>query len=291
MRLIIVLFLLIATQTFFAQSNRQKPKVSYAKGTLFGYWGYNRSVYTKSDIRFVGSGYDFTLKGSSAHDNQAPFTVEDYFSPDRITVPQFNTRIGYYIKNHWAVSFGYDHMKYLFNDKNQVKLNGTINPGVDPVTNWSGNYEDEDVVTNRSDFHYENSNGLNYLRFELTRTDQWFSSDPENKFAISTNLGVGAGGILSFNDFNFAGKKDMVTISLSGYAVSAHTGLRFEFFRNIFLQTNFSGGFMHQVRVKTRPDDGSAYAQQMYGYAEFDVVLGFLFYIKPVNDCNTCPHW
>lgn len=273
----------------FSQRKKTKTKNSYAKGTLFGYWGYNRSFYTKSNIRFVGNGYDFEMKGAVAKDNPST-EFSKYVNFNTITVPQFNGRLGYYFKDHWAISFGYDHMKYIFADNNHVNIYGNISPGVDTVTNLSGNYDGQEFVTNRNTFHYENSNGLNYLRFELTRTDQWYATRSK-WFAFSTNIGIGAGGLLSFNDFTFAGRKDMVTISMSGYGASAHLGARFEFFKHVFIQGNLSGGMMHQVKVKTRPNDPSAYARQFYGYGEMDVVIGFLFYIRPTNNCNSCPHW
>ena len=50
-----------------AQSRRKA--YSFEKGNFFGYWGYNRAFYTKSDIYFIGSGYDFHLDGSVAKDN------------------------------------------------------------------------------------------------------------------------------------------------------------------------------------------------------------------------------
>lgn len=289
MKVVLILFSFLLVAPSFGQ--KKKSKNSYARGTLFGYWGYNRSFYSKSTMRFVGNGYDFEMKGVKAYDNPSS-DISTYYNPNTITVPQFNGRIGYYFRDHWALSFGYDHMKYIFADGNQVKLSGTIDPGVDLATNLSGTYENEDFVTDRNTFHYENSNGLNYLRFELTRTDQWYATKSK-WFAFSTNLGIGVGGLLSYNDFNFAGRKDMVTISMSGYAASAHVGARFEFFKHVFLQANLSGGMMHQVKVKTRPSsyDPSAYARQFYGYGELDVVIGFLIYIRPTNDCNSCPHW
>lgn len=289
MRILIFFLALAMVSPVFGQRKKSKTKNSYAKGTLFGYWGYNRTFYTKSDIRFVGSGYDFELKDAVAKDNQSR-EIGKYFNINTLTVPQFNGRIGYYYKDHWAISFGYDHMKYVFADNNRVRIFGNVNSGIDTVTNLSGNYDGEEFVTNRNTFHYENSNGLNYLRLELTRTDQWYATRSK-WFAFSTNIGLGAGGLLSFNDFTFAGRKDMVTISMSGYGASAHLGARFEFFKHVFLQANLSGGLMHQVKVKTRPNDPSAYARQIYGYGEMDMVIGFLFYIRPTNNCNSCPHW
>src|SRR5690606_12723006 len=121
-------------------------------------------------------------------------------------------------------SFGYDHMKYIFSDRNHVLLDGTINPGIS--NEWSGTYVNELVVTDRDKFHYENSNGLNYLRLEFMRSDMLFRAK-NKKFAVTWNNSIGAGTILSFNDFTFAQQKDMVTVSMSGYGFSAHTSLRF----------------------------------------------------------------
>lgn len=287
MRIILLLLLMAASLNVNAQYKKKPKKVSYGKGTLFGYWGYNRSAYTKSNLRLVGQGYDFTLKKATAHDNQS-HRIGEYVDLGNITVPQFNGRIGYYFKNHYALSFGYDHMKYIFDDGNQVFLNGHIDPGIDTI--WSGDYNNQPVTTNREHFHYENSNGLNYLHFELMRSDMLYRTK-NTRFAISTNFGIGLGGLLSFNDFTFAQRKDMVTISLSGYAASAHVGLRFEFFNHVFLQAEGSGGFMHQVRVRTRPNDLSAYATQKYGYVMGHLTAGFFLYLKPTNSCNDCPHW
>lgn len=289
-RFIVIASLFLLPLSGAAQS-RKKQKVSHAKGTLFGYWGYNRSGYTKSDLRFQGPGYDFTLSGAVAHDNPSTVTADAYLNPRNITVPQFNARIGYYFAHHWAFSMGYDHMKYIFKDGNEVLLSGTIAPGVDPETNWSGIYNAQPVTTNREQFHYENSNGLNYLRLELTRTDLLYAAGSKDQFGISSNLGVSAGSLLSFNDFTFAGQKNTATVSMSGYGLSAHAGLRFEFFKHVFLGTNISGGFHHQLKVRTRQNDPTSFARQKYGYYEYNAVIGFLFYIRPTNACDSCPVW
>lgn len=292
MKHILILTLLVLPFAGLSQKKykRKKQKISHAQGTLFGYWGYNRSGYTKSNIRFVGPGYDFTLGEAVAKDNPST-EANKYFSFQNITIPQFNARVGYYFRHHWAISFGYDHMKYIFIDQNRVKLSGTLDPGVDTETNWSGVYNGEEVVTNREQFHYENSDGLNYLRLELTRTDMLLALGDKDQFAISSNLGVSAGGLLSFNDFTFGGRKDMRTISLSGYGLSLHAGLRFEFFRHVFLQASLGGGLHHQLKVRTRPNDASAYARHAYGYMEGNVTLGFLLYVRPTNSCDSCPVW
>lgn len=289
MKNLIVLILIVIP--FISEGQKSKPKVSYAKGTVYGYWGYNRSAYTKSNLRFVGPDYDFTFTKVQAADNPST-DIRQYVNASTITVPQFNARIGYYFKDHWAISLGYDHLKYILKDGNQVKIYGHIEPGVDTVTNLSGDYDGQDFTTDRNTFHYENSNGLNYIRAELTRTDQWLTFGKNKWFGFSTNLGFSAGALLTFNDFRFAGNDDRVTISLSGYGLSLNTGLRFEFFKHVFLQTNFNGGFHHLVKVKSRPDPAKQYyIKQKYGFIEGNVVLGFMFYIRTKNACDSCPVW
>ena len=269
----------------------QKTKHSSAKGTFYAYWGYNRSAYSKSDITFVGPGYSFKMKGSSAHDNQSPFSFKTYFNLAKLSVPQFNARVGYNFKNHWAVSLGYDHLKYIFADNNNVLLSGNITPGIDDVTGWSGVYNQQPITTNKNTFHYENSNGLNYIRLQFSRIDQILRFGANKWFALSTSAGAGVGALLSITDFDFAGQKDKKITSLSGVGISTHAGLRFEFFKHFFIQPNVRAGFMYQSKVRTRREDIGAYATHHFGYVEANVSIGGLFYIRPVNGCDKCPQW
>ena len=95
----------------------------------------------------------------------------------------------------------------------------------------------------------------------------------------------------SFNDFSFAGQKSMETVSLSGLGLSAHLGLRAEFFKHVFIAGNISGGLIHQYRVKTRPNDYDSHAKQTFLFGERDIVVGALFYLKSKDKCNSCPNW
>jgi len=288
---LLCVFLIVFSFGAEAQYKRMKKKESDSRGTLFGYWGYHRSAYTNSDIRFVGPGYDFTLANAKGHDEQAILSTNNYLKPSNLTVPQFNVRLGYYFKDHWAISLGYDHMKYIFADENEVFLSGLIDPGVDEFTNWSGTYNAEPIVTNRKLFHYENSDGMNFIRLELTRTDTWIRLGDRDQFKLSSNVGLSLGGVLSRNDFKFAGAETKRTTSMSGIGTALHLSPRFEFFRHVFIQPGFSTGFIRQGKVQTRPNNASSYAQQSLGYVEFNTVIGFLLYIRPTNACDSCPVW
>ena len=286
MKTLIVLSFLIFLP--FLGASQKTSKDSQAKRAMFVYWGYNRSFYTDSKISFFGPGYDFSLAGVQATDRPSPEFIT-YVDPSTLTVPQFNARIGFNFKKKWALSFGYDHMKYVIVHGPTYLLSGRINPLIDPISNWSGDYNAEPVTTNESTLHYENTNGMNYIRAEISHIDKLVRAS--NAFAIYSVSGLGAGLVLNYNDFTFAGEKSMTTLSMSGVGASAHLGIRFEFFRHFFLQANNSVGFLYQHRVKTRGNDPYAYARQSLGYFQSDIVLGGIFYLRPKDDCNTCPNW
>ena len=75
----IIIFLLGPFLLNAQRVNRPKPKKSYAKGAIFAHWGYNRSYYSKSDINFIGSGYNFTVGGCQGEDRPEPFSFGGSF--------------------------------------------------------------------------------------------------------------------------------------------------------------------------------------------------------------------
>ena len=69
-RLFVLLLLAIIAVPANAQVRKHQRKRSTNAGTLFFYWGYNRTAYTKSNIHFIGPDYDFVMKGVKATDRQ-----------------------------------------------------------------------------------------------------------------------------------------------------------------------------------------------------------------------------
>ena len=74
------------------------PPKPHLKGRWFLYWGYNRAQFTKSNIHFSGPDYDFILHDVVATDEPKGLTLKNYFTPKRIWLPQYNYRIGYFLK-------------------------------------------------------------------------------------------------------------------------------------------------------------------------------------------------
>ena len=254
--------------------NKPKPKNSYAQGAIFVHWGYNRNFYSKSDINFAGAGYNFTLHGCQAEDRPEKFSFDTYIK--NLTVPQFNFRIGYVYKHHWAISLGYDHMKYVLKDNLPYTLSGQIDSGLDEVTNWSGSYVYEPVTTQEETFHYENTNGLNYIHAQVTRIDQWIREKKSGWFGFSSLLGFGAGTILSISDFTFAGQKSMQTTSMSGFGASGHVDLRFEFFKHFYIQADYKIGYINMPNIKTSLSTVDSASQSFY-FFQNNLLIGGKF--------------
>lgn len=281
----IVLLFLCVSQLQAQRLFNSSKKISNARGTFFMNWGYQRSFYTKSDIEFNNSDYKFTLRNVTATDEPTK-NAGDYLRLNEFFNPQYSVRAGYYYMNKYALTFGMDHMKYVLTDGNQVLLDGEIDSSLHTI--WAGDYKNEVVVTNRNDFHYQNV-GLNFIRLELLRTDKLYQS--KNKvFALSSNLSLGFGAIVS-NATLLLRPKTTVTRSLSGYGLSASAGLRLEFFRNFYIQSQISGGSINQTNLKTESADKKAYIKQQFWYGQSQVCIGFFHYFKPGNACSDCPVW
>jgi hypothetical protein len=291
--LFFALTFLISSSLF---SQMKKRKVSNEKGTIFISWGYNRSAYTKSDLKLQGQGYNFNMQYSKARDHQSPLNSGDY-SLTKLSVPQYNFKIGYYYKQKWSISLGVDHMKYIFSDNNKVVVTGNLSYQSKYVSLGNNiNYGSapillKNITTDRDVFHYENSKGLNYIHGELGLSEKLFVADKKGDFIVSSNVGLGAGLLLSYTNLLFDGVQNETTKSLSGYGLSTFAGLRFEFFKSVYLYSNFSVGFLHKIHEKTSMVDAVAYASQHFGYSQIEAGLGLLLFKKPKKECDDCPVW
>ncbi len=115
------------------------------KGKFFISWGGNRGAFSKSDIRFKGDDYDFTIKDATAKDKPKGWHV-DYINPTRMTIPQTNFKLGYFISDHYTVSFGVDHMKYVMNRNRNRTVDGYINlPDSEAGRIYNGDFNNENL--------------------------------------------------------------------------------------------------------------------------------------------------
>lgn len=286
MKKLLILLAIISAQSVIAQSYSYKKKKAGQFGSMYFFWGYNRSIYTKSTIHFTGDNYDFTIHKAKAHDKpERKFAT--YVHPAKLTIPQFNLRFGFYTNKNWDISLGYDHMKYVMTNGQEAKLTGYIDESANEYLN--GQFNNEIYVIHDDIIHYENSNGLNYISLQATYNKLLYQTQ-QRKFAVRGRLGVGLGPVVTQTDFIFNGQDFHTLQKLSGFGGSVHTGIRLEFFDRFFAQSNWSGGTISLPHLQTIANTDN-YANQTFVYGDWQLVGGVFWYLKFKNGCDSCPDW
>ena len=282
----LIIACLFSIQSAYSQDYSFKKKQTQQKGALYFYWGYNRSIYTKSDIHFTGDGYDFKILKATADDRPST-DFKTYINPKTLSVPQFNIRLGYYYKHKWDISFGYDHMKYVMTDYQDAAISGNISPEANAYLN--GQFDNQVYTIFPRMIHYENSNGLNYLSIQLNNTKTLYRTR-SRKIRLQRRLGLGLGGIITQTDFQWSGQKYHTNLKITGAGVSLHTGLRLDLINRFFVQSNWSTGFIYLPHLQTIAGTNN-YASQKFIYADWQLLGGVVFYLRTKNGCGSCPDW
>jgi hypothetical protein len=243
----------------------------YRKGNFFIYWGWNRAAYTTSDIHFSGNDYDFTLENVVAKDRQSPFSAKLYFSPNTLSIPQYNLRIGYFFHDKYNISIGADHMKYVMEQFQTVKINGTIANG----TSFDGTYNDSDIEMSEDFLKFEHTDGLNYENIEVRRFDVLFG---RKNFSFAANEGLGIGVLVPRTNTTLMNNARYDEFHLAGYGLSAVLSLNATFFKYFFVQMEWKGGFIHMPDIRTTMYKSDK-ASQHFLFSQYNMVFGANFRI------------
>jgi len=294
---LILTFLFIGISSIvFSQEETDISKTNYTynknKGKAYFYWGGNRAMFSKSDISFKGNNYDFTLQDVNAKDKPKGWHI-DYINPARMTIPQTNFRIGYYIHDNYQVSFGFDHMKYVVARPQSVKIDGYINfdgseAGDD---SYNGVYNNETIHLhneigvdgNPTFFAFEHTDGLNFVNIEIARVDdlgEYLKLNP-NKIQINLMEGIGIGGLYPKTNATVIGKPRNDEFHWSGYGISAKTGLNLTLFKRFMIQTEIKGGFINMPWIKTTIDGDNA--KQKFWFLQHNITVGYVFQLFNKN--------
>ncbi len=243
----------------------------YSK-SLFVTWGYNRTYYNNSDVHFKGEGFDFTLFDAKAQDMPEKFDPKVYFNPTRFTVPQFNFRMGYYFKTNWAISLGWDHMKYRLITTQLLRISGDISEEKYFDPQYVGNFDNDYILYSGRFMDYHHSDGFNFIRAALEKRTLLYRS-PRQIFVIAFNSAASIGVMVPWTDFTFFGEHNRNRLHVSGYGLSFSTGFRIEFYRYIFLQLSTQTGWSNLTDVMLEGDKDSR-ARQKINFFERSVAIG-----------------
>ena len=261
------------TLSGFAQNIFNTP-MAQRKGQIFFYWGYNRAAFTKSDIRFLGANYDFTLSKTIAHDRQTPFEAKLYFGLETLTIPQYNIRFGYFLKDNLSVSFGTDHMKYVVDEGQTVKISGRIsNSG---RAEYDKTYNNSDIVIKPGFLEFEHTDGLNYFNADVRRYQDIVHKKNLN---ISLSKGFGIGGLLPRTNTTLLNNQRYDEFHLAGFGTNILASLKVDFYKYFFFQTELKGGYinMPDIRTTLSPTDK---AKQHFFFTQVNMLFGFNVNVK-----------
>jgi hypothetical protein len=276
--LLIFLFI-VAIQNSNAQTNNLTTEkyTAHNKGKFYFYWGGNRAHYSKSDITFKGENYNFTLQNVSAHDRPKGMHV-DYINPVRMTIPQTNFRLGYFLTDKYNISFGVDHMKYVMTQFQNTTISGEIKI---PDSPFNGNYNNSPIVITPDFLSFEHTDGLNFINVELSRVDdigKYLFNWDSDKIQINLTEGLGLGALYPKTNTSLLGNKRYDEFHVSGYGLSAKAGLNITFLKYFFIQSELKGGYinMQDIRTTQSPLDS---ASQDFLFLQTNLVIGGIFRI------------
>jgi hypothetical protein len=251
----------MAQQGWFQSENK--------KGQLSIYWGYNRSHYTPSDIRFTGSEYDFTLSDVKAKDRPSDFGIEPYFKANTFTIPQYNFRLGYFIGPKWSLNFGIDHMKYVMVQNQTVKIDGYID---DDNSVYQGQFNGEEVLLTSDFLQFEHTDGLNYVNIEAQYFDNLYRFT--EKHSVNFYAGGGLGIVYPKSNVQVFNVERSDVFHLAGYGISTKAGINITLWKYFFIQTDYNFGFLHMPDVLTRPSGAADRASHHFFYGQWTFGVG-----------------
>jgi len=282
MKHLATILLLICSLQLISQNESTNLKdiskyTSHNKGKLYVYWGGNRAHYSDSDIHFKGTNYDFILKDVASHDKPKGYHI-DYINPTRMTIPQTNFRLGYFISDHYNISVGVDHMKYVMTRNVAVRMTGNINI---EGSNYNGTYNNDYQVLSADFLKFEHTDGLNYINSEFSRVDdvgKYLFNWNSDKFQINITEGIGAGVLFPKTNTTWLGQERYDEFHISGYGLSVKGGLNFTFFKHFFIQNEIKGGYINMQDIRTTKSKSDRASQEFY-FLQTNLVLGAIFTI------------
>jgi len=253
-------------------AHAQEPTLRGDKGSFFAHWGYNRAWYSLSDIQFNGPGYDFTLCDVVAKDRPVPFG-KDYFKLTYISIPQYNYRIGWHFQDQWSLSLGLDHMKYVVQNDQVVRMDGYADETLSHQA--TGQDGSRDVALTEDLLRYEHSDGLNLLSIDLDHYNALWTS-ASGKQRLRFYKGVHAGPVIPRSDVRLFGNGINNRFNIAGFGVGAQLGFHFTFLKHFYLRNTLKAGWIDLPNVLTTGNDVD-HAKQHFWFVQHAIVFGGQF--------------
>ena len=268
--------------TFAQEEIKVEKYTAHNKGKFFVSWGGNRESYTDSDVTFKGKDYNFTVDNMTAHDKPKGWHL-DYINPVKMTIPQTNFRLGYYISDNYSVTIGVDHMKYVMTQDQTANVSGSINlPIADTGSIHNRIYNNTPVnFTDETFLKYEHTDGLNYVHTEISRHDdisKFLGLPNIDKVQINFTEGLGLGLLYPKTNTTLLGKDRHDDFHISGFGASAKAGLNVTFFKHFYIQGELKGGYINMQDIRTTQSKEDSASQDFFFFQRI-IAVGGIFRI------------
>lgn len=239
------------------------------KGQMFVFWGWNRAGFTHSDIRFKGADYDFTLENVVAHDRPSALSL-DYINPGTVSIPQFNFRLGYFIKDNLALVIAQDHMKYVMDQDQVADFKGHISDPVYAamVQNGKVNLADEQFLT------FEHTDGLNYINLGLEKYQPLLRKE---KTDIVWSYGGGVGMMMPKSNVKLFGNERSDRFHVAGFGADARTNINVIFWKHWMARVEGKIGYINMPDIKTTLNNKPDKASQDFFFGQVNFGIGYIF--------------
>ena len=273
----IFLIFFVGSFVFGQNSNDENTEIGSKKpfgkkGTMFVFWGWNRAAFSKSDIHFKGNGYDFVLHNVVAHDRPSDLSW-DYINPKEVSIPQFNFRYGYFIKDNLAIVIAQDHMKYVMDQNQTVDFTGNIS---DPtyanmVQNGKIILADEKFLT------FEHTDGLNYVNAGV---EKYKNISSKEKVEILWAYGGGLGVMFPKSNVKLFGNERSDRFHVAGFGADVRTNINFIFWKRLMARVEAKFGYINMPDVKTTLNNKPDKASHDFVFGQINFGVGYVFNIK-----------
>ena len=238
------------------------------KGSFYLQTGVNWTGFGMSDINFDGPGYDFTLEDVVGHDQPYKSSI------------QYNIHIGYFITEHYSISVGLDHMKYVMDVPQQLRIDGIIEPQVSSPAiqtgQFAGTYVSQPITVTPGLVTLEYTDGFNYVSTHLQRFDDIWVSENGNK-SLSLETGLGGGVIVPRADVKLFTVGMNNKLNVAGWVASLKAGLMFNFTKHIYILGSFEAGHSNMSKIYTTGRNDTDKASQKLNFLQNSYLLGFRF--------------
>jgi hypothetical protein len=254
---------------------------AHNKGKFTISWGGNREKFSKSDITYKGDNYFFMVEDAVAHDKPKGWHV-DYITPGRMTVPQTNFKLGYFITDKYSISVGVDHMKYVMTQNQIANLTGEIDyPSSHPSSQFNGIYNSTPTEMTENFLMFEHTDGLNYVYSEFARQDDishFFGIKNTDKFQVNINGGAGIGVLYPKTNTTLMGQARHDAFHVSGFGTSLKAGINLVLFKYFTIEGDLKGGYINMPDIRTTQSSSDT-AKQHFFFAETIIAFGGIFRI------------